>query len=115
MLLTPRNGLLLWCGLSMLAFTSFQRLELWPALLAAALFSGALVGWLVGSGEWRAMGKDLIGAIVVLVCLLFGATLPIVSIVKMVEVICIFAALAGLPLGYWTANRTKRFTVQRAG
>lgn len=106
MIMTPRNGLLLWCGISMLAFTSFQRLGIDLALGLAALCAGALAGWLVGSGEWKAMGKDLIGAIVVLVCLLFGAAMPLLSIIKMEQSTWLLLAAAGLPLGYFLARRT---------
>lgn len=104
-MMTPRNGLLVWCGLSMLAFTLFQRAGIQPALAVSALVAGVLTGWLVGSGEWRAMGKDLIGALIVLVCLLFGTAMPLLSIIKMDQSLWLVLALLGLPVGYLLSRR----------
>lgn len=74
-----KAGLIIICLLSMLSYTLVQRLGaayFWPT----AMLAGVLLGWFVGSRQWRCLGQDLVIALVSVVCVLFGAVLPLIAI-----------------------------------
>lgn len=103
-MVSPRNGLLGLCLLVMGLYTLYQQLDFQLVIWPIGLFAGAVVGWLIGSGAWRAMGSDLVAALVTVCCVLFGSVLPLISLLK-VESLVAAAGLAGLVIVAISARR----------
>ena len=74
-----KSGLILLCLLSMGSYTLAQELS-GAYLWLTAVLAGSIVGWFIGSGQWRSLGQDLVSALVSVVCIMFGSVLPIIAI-----------------------------------
>ncbi len=106
-MMSPRNGLLGLCLLAMGLFTLYQQLSITAALWAVAVVAGAVVGWMVGSGAWRAVGSDLVAALLTVCCVLFGSVFPLVSVYKTAPM-SLVAAVLGLAVAIVLGRRWVR-------
>ena len=98
-----RYGLIVHCIAVMISYGLLRETQAFAFAWAAAGLAGSALGWFVGSGEWRALGGDLVAALVGIVCLLFGVLLPLVALNKLAELELMVAAALGVPVGVWLA------------
>lgn len=103
-MVSPRNGLLALCLLVMGLYTLYQQLDLQIVIWPIGLCAGAVIGWLFGSGAWRAMGSDLVAALVTVCCVLFGSVLPLISLIK-IQSLVVAAGVLGLVVVAISARR----------
>lgn len=106
-MVTPRNGLLGLCLVVMGLYTVYQQLSVEQALWAVAAVAGAVFGWMLGSGAWRSVGRDLVAALVTVCSVLFGSLLPLLSLYKTTPMILV-PALVGLVLAVFGGLRWSR-------
>ncbi len=103
-MVSPRNGLLGLCLLVMALYSAYQQLSIDAALWAVAGLSGAVLGWMCGSGAWRSVGSDLVAALVTVCSVLFGALLPLFSLYQQ-SAMMMLPAVLGLGVAVWLGMR----------
>ena len=103
-----RIGLIALCVASMAAYTVLQQLSEPAFAWLAAAMAGGTLGWFIGSAEWRALGADLVAALVGIVCVMFGGLLPLVALDQLHQPLLWLAVGGGAVTGGFAALRLTR-------